>query len=592
MSPPNSGSSEQGGSLSLKRLRLALRILSSVQLSDRAVLFIWAILAGVAGALCAKLLFAANDFLLLMATGQSGSHVEVFAHLPAWMRILVPGAGALLAGITLLFAQRYVREQVADYMEAIALGDGNIPVRASIVRTIAAVFCYSSGQSVGREGPLVQLATACASFFGRLRRMSPARRRLLVACGAASGLAAAYHTPLSAAIFVSEIVIGTMAIETLGPLLLASFASTLTITAIEGSYPLYTFSAKIPASPWNFALFPLLGIVVGLGSLVWLHSLRRSRQLFSLVPIPLWARMTLGGLLVGLLAVWNPESVSNGAHMIQGLLDEKYPLQILALLLLLRFLGTNTAFGSGAQGGVFTPSLLIGASLGCLFAQIVQVIHPEAPISPAAFALAGMAGFLSSAAQAPLTAMLMLFELTQRYDLLPYIAMTSVVAYFAARAIKQDSLYAETLHSGPRSVFDRPLREITVADIMRPTAVSLRLDSPFGDIAGAFLRDATPLLWVVGRDNRILGRVLLHEVEPFLREEALAKTVIAGDLMQEEAVRLSSKLKLPAALEVFTEHSAERLAVVDEEQRLLGSVSRSDLFLLLGELSRREQTRC
>ncbi len=582
-----------GDGRTLRRLRLGLRLLSRLRLSDRNMLFAWAAVVGVIGALCALLVFRTTDLLFLIATGgEQGRHVAVFARLESWQRIAIPSAGGLLGGLILLFAHRYVRAKATDYMEAVALGDGNIPVRASVTRTLCALVCYSSGESVGKEGPLVQLATVCASWLGRLRRMAPARKRMLVACGAAAGLSAAYHTPLAAAIFVAEIVLGSLAMESLGPLLIASIASTLTLTAIEGAAPLYVFHGPVVESSWAYVMFPVLGLVVGGASLLWLHSLRTSRRLFGSLPVPLWAQMGLGGLCVGVLAIWHPEAVGNGAHMIQGLLDEQYPLKLLAVLLLLRVVATCAAFGSGALGGVFTPSLLVGGAVGSLFCLLVSHLWPSANLSPAAFALAGMGGFLAASAQAPMTAILMIFELTRRYDLVLPLALTAVAAYSAARAIRSDSLYAESLSSGPRSVFDLPLAKIRIADIMRPTAFSVRLESPFRDIASAFLRDTTAQLWVVSRDNRLLGRILLSEVEPFLREEDLANTVIAGDIMQEEPVSLPSDIGLPRALEIFTDSSIERLPVVDPATRqLLGSVSRSDLFLLIAELSRREQVR-
>lgn len=589
---PEEGPTPKSGH-ALRRLRIGLRVLSSLRISDRNILFVWAALVGVVGALCALLVFRLNDLLFLIASGgESGSHVEAFTRLAPWQRLLIPTAGGLLGGIILMFAQRYVRTKATDYMEAIALGDGNIPVRASLIRTLCALVCYSSGESVGKEGPLVQLSTVCASFFGRLRRMAPARKRMLVACGAAAGLSAAYHTPLASAIFVAEIVLGSLAMESLGPLLIATVASTLTLTAIDGSPPLYTFTGTVVSSSWDYAMFPLLGLVVGAASLLWLHALRSSRQAFGSIPIPIWARLALGGFCVGLLAIWHPESVGNGAHMIQGLLDEHYPLKLLTLLLVLRVAATCAAFGSGALGGVFTPSLLVGGAVGSLFCLLASHFWPGGALVPAAFALAGMGGFLAASAQAPITAILMIFELTRRYDLILPLALTSIAAYTAARAIRSDNLYAESLSSGPRSVFDLPLAHIKVRDILRPTAILIRLESPFRDIAAAFLLDTSVQLWVVGRDGRLLGRILLSDVEPFLKEEALANTVIAGDLMQDEPLSLPSDVGLPRALEIFTENDCERLPVIEPGSRkLLGSVSRSDLFLLLAELSHREQTR-
>ena len=574
----------------MRSLRIALRVLAKLRLKDHHALYVWAALIGVLGGLLAELFFAGTNFLHFLMTGHHEGHVATFEQLPSWHRIAVPTVGALLAGLTLLAAQRYIHARNTDYMEAIALGDGTVPVKGSLVRSFAAMFGISSGEAIGREGPLVQLCAMFSSLMGRFRHLAPARRRLLVACGGAAGIATAYHTPLGGAIFVAEVVLGSLAMEGLAPLMVSSILAVLTQSLFEDVGPIYEFKGVAAPSLLSYLLFPVLGLVCGTVAWLWMRSLQHSRRGFGALPMPIWLRLTLGGLLVGLLACFSPEVAGNGANVIRGLLDNHYAWELITIILILRALATLAAFGSGAVGGVFTPSLCIGAGIGALICFGLHFMPPLANLDKASFALAGMGSFLAAAAQAPVTAIMMTFEMSRRYDLVVPLAMACVVAYSTVKSLGAESIYGESLWLGPRTAFDLPLAKITVADLMRPSVNTLKLESPFRDIAASFLTGAGSTLFVTSNDGKLLGKVLLSDVEPFLKEADLAMTVIAGDVLQDENQRLKPDSTLPAAFEAFTSNSLDTLPVVDPKSgKLLGALGRADLFLILGELSRREQ---
>ena len=584
--------SKARGSTHLRRLQLELRLLAKLRLADRHTIYLWAALVGFTGAWAALGFQYAMKEIQLLLTGHQDSFVATFYRLENWQRIGVPVVGALCAGLILMFAKRFVRERATDYMEVVSLGDGTVPVKSSLIRTLSALFSIASGGSIGREGPLVQLAAVGASMVGRLRGMAPPKRRLLVACGAAAGVAAAYHAPLGGAIFVAEIVIGSFAMESMGPLLISSVVAVITLKSVGGSDALYHFEGAGEGSMSEYILCPLLGIICGAGAAGWMWLLRESRHRMGAIPVPIWIRLTLGGLIVGILALRYPEVTGNGASVIQGMLSDRYTLGLLALILLLKIAATCAVFGSGAVGGVFTPTLLVGAGVGVLFADVLSLVWPGGPLAPGTFAIAGMTALLASAAQAPFTAIVLLFEMTARYDLVLPLAIASVSAYATTKALGADSLYSESLRLGPRSIFDRPLVEISVKDIMRPAPPHVKLNAPFADIARAFLGGTGRELWVVSGDGHLYGEILLPDVEPYLKEEELAKTVIAGDLVHEGLPSLLPELSLPLALEAFSRTESESLAVLDVEKgKLIGSVSRADLFITLAELTRRERAR-
>lgn len=576
----------------LKRLQLALRVVARLRPSEQHVIYVWAALVGLLGAFAAIAFQLSTSYIQLLLTGQSGSYVEVFHSIEPWQRLTVPVVGALCAGLVLMFGKRFVRARETDYMEAVALGDGKVPVQGSLVRSLSAMFSIGSGASIGREGPLVQLAAVVSSFVATLRGMAPPKRRLLVACGASAGIAAAYHAPLGGAIFVAEIVIGSFAMESLGPLLIASIVSVLTIRSFGMTDSLYHFTGGSGDNLFNYLFYPGLGILCGAAAGAWMRLLKTSRFRFGAIPGPLWLRLTLGGVLTGAIAYWYPEVTGNGASVIRNMLNDQYTLPFIGTIFLLKVAATCAVFGSGAVGGVFTPSLLVGACAGILFASGANLLIPGVHLDIATFAAAGMTALLAAAAQAPFTAIILLFEMTSRYDLVLPLSVSAIAAYACARAIGTHGLYEESLRAGPRSVFDRPLSEITIGDILRPEPPSVPLNAPFREIAKAFLGGAGRELWVVDHQGRLLGEIILPDVEPYLREPELAMAVIAGDLMHEGTPHLTKATTLPLALDTYSRSDAETLAVVDPASgKLLGAVGRGDLYLTLSELTRRERSK-
>lgn len=572
-----------------KRILLGLKVLTPLRPTEQQMLLVWAAVVGVLGAAAALLFQVLVQQLQRLFTGHSGDVVAAFAQLPWWHRFAVPIVGAALAGAVLSLAQRFVRRRETDYMEAISLGSGDPPLRPSLARAAAAMLSIASGEAIGREGPLVQLAAITGSLPGRLQRMSPARKRMLVACGAAAGIAAAYHTALGGALFVAEIVLGSLAMEALGPLLLASVASALTVRSFQGITPLYRYTGFELGGASEYLLFAVLGILCGFGATGWMRLLQVVKRWFGAIGGPTWLRLALGGVVVGALAVSFPEVTGNGATMITNMLAGQYAWRLLLLLVALRIIATTAAFGSGAVGGVFTPSLLVGAAIGFLFASGLAALWPNADLDAGAFALIGMGSFMAGAAQAPITAIIMLFEFTLQYEIVLPLMVGAVACYFTTHALGAEGLYAESLRAGPRGLFDRPMDSVTVGDLMRPQPAPLRIDTRFGEIARSFLRSPDRELWIADRDGRLAGAVFLDTVQPFLKDPHVAETVIALDILSPDVTPVRANDSLTRALERFTHDSYDTLPVTDAADRLVGALVREDLLLTISEMARREK---
>lgn len=567
----------------IKRLLRLLNFARNLRLDERHTLLLWAAVCGFFGAAAALMLKEVIWLLLGLFTSGGGGVVAAFQQMPPWRRFVVPVAGSLICGIILHAGHSVVRRYRADYMEAITLGDGVVRFRSTLIRSAAAVFAIAGGESIGREGPLVQLSAYVGSAWGRLRKLPPARLRILVACGAAAGVAGIYHSPLGGAFFVAEIIIGSIAMETLGPLLVASTVSALTVQSIEGFDPIYQFPEFLPSSPGDVAAYALGGIAAGLLSLVWIRSLSFSKKVFGRLPVPLWARLTIGGIIIGLLAMRYPEVCGNGKTLVQGILADNYAVGAVALLLLLKVFATSVSFGTGAIGGVFTPSLLVGASLGSLLAAVLLAAGWSVPANQ--LALTTMGSFLAGATHAPVTSILMIFEMSVQYNVILPLMLSTTLAYAIARSLSRESLYSESILHGPRGVLDRSIDRICVEDLMgKGTRVETR--APFREIAKAFLASPRQELWVVD-GKRYRGCLRLSQIGLFLKDGELAEAVIAIDVTDDTVPVLAPGTGITAAFDALAESGMGHLPIVDTDGNLVGEIARSDVFLTVSEITRR-----
>ncbi len=565
-------------------LKVRVWLAETFRPTELQVLLVWAAVVGVVGALGAYLFRGATDVVHWTLTGRMGGYVDSFAHLPWWRRILVPALGGALAGTALHYGSRLGRSQRStDYMEAIVVGDGRVAFRQSLVKSLSALFSGASGASIGREGPLVQLSAMLSSLPGRWFRFSLPKRRQLVACGAAAGIASAYNAPIAGAFFVAEIVLGSLAMESFGPLVVSSVTATLVTRAIARSNALYPTPSFVLQSYWEIGPYVVLGIVCGLAAPIYLRFLRRSETAFQRLPLHRIARLALGGAVVGVLAVLHPEVCGNGYSVVYAILHNPWTWQVLLAVLVLKVVATGATFGSGAVGGVFTPTLLTGSALGYLYGVAVGAVSPYPGFVANTYALVGMGAFLASATGAPVMAIIMLFELTLNYQIILPLMLACVIGYYTCRTFETKFLYGEALERKGAAVVAEHLAGLTVADLMRPDPLEIRVNSSFREIAEAFLQNRFNNLYVVDEDDRFVGVVSLHDVKGYLDQPDLARVLIAEDLLREDFPAIHVDHPLEEALFIFERSRSERLPVLESATtpRLIGSLAKTDLLLHL-----------
>ncbi len=575
----------------LPLLKLRIWVADFAHHNELQTTLFWAGVVGFLGGVSSVAFRKLTEGLLWLFTRHTGEYVETFSRLPDWQRVLVPTLGGVLAGLTLFLGARLNRKKSStDYMEAIVLGQGSLSARSSFVKIVSAAFTISSGGSIGREGPLVQLAAVIASILGKGIGMPTARLRLLVACGAAGGIASAYNAPIGGALFVAEIILGTLSMESFGPLVFSSVIATLTVRQFLGPDPLYEISMPLVKIGSNWEILPhlLLGLVAGLAAPWFLRGLRASEKLFAATRLPPYARLALGGAVVGGLAVVYPQVCGNGYSVVNALLHAHWVWQTVLAVLVFKLVATAATFGSGAVGGVFTPTLFAGASVGYLFGLGVRALWPGTPPVVSVFVLVGMGALLAATTHAPIMAIIMLFEMTLDYNIILPLMLACVIAHYTASAVEPASIYSESLKRKGAAFVRQQLATLRVADLMKKDPVAIPEISRFTIIAENFLTNRFNYLYVVGEGRKFKGAISLHDVKNYLNDPELASIVIARDIVREKFPTVSVDESLTDALNVFSRHDGERLPVTSNftDRTLVGSLSKTDVILALAEQSK------
>jgi len=574
-----------------------LRIRERLRFSEETFHLVLAGGVGVLGGAINLLFYFSTEWITELLLRHTGDPVEVAEILKPWQLLVTPTLGGLAAGFVLHWGLRLAgKEGTSNLLEVVAAGDGRLPVRVGIVKTLSSLLSIGSGASIGREGAIVQLTATLASKGGQLGNWQPYRLRLLVACGAASGIAAAYNAPVAGAVFAALIVLGNFSMGMFAPLVFASVISSIVSRSFFGLEPRYvvpTFEiTRLSQLPW----FLLLGILAGAAGAIFLKMLHWSEGWFQRLPLPIYARLALGGFLVGIIALGYPGVWGNGFVMTNRILHGQYlgqpfPLLFLTGLVLGKVLATLTTVGSGAVGGVFTPTLFLGAGLGCIFGTALHDLGEAGGLPTGAFALVGMGSVLAATTHSPLLAMILVFEISLNYSLMPPLMLACVVSSLLARRLHSESIYTAPLPLKHLTVERETTRlgvatEQIVGELMRGPVPPLRENVKLREIAERFLSSSNNFLPVVDDRQRLLGVVALQDLKQYLNTGEELSAVIASDIMRPRPPCVTPGQRLFDALPTVLASEQRNVPVVNsfEEYRLIGAVDRAEVLGLLSEI--------
>jgi CIC family chloride channel protein len=468
-------------------------------------------------------------------------------------------------------------------MEAVLVGDGMIGFRATMVKSVSSLLTIASGGSIGREGPMVQLAAMVGSKLGRVARAPIPRLRLMVACGGAAGIAAAYNAPISGALFVSEIVLGSTAMESFGPLVVASVTASATIHQFLGYGPVFDVPHVEFVSNWELGFYVVLGVVLGHLAPPFLALLDFAKARFARLRAPLYWHLAVGGLIVGLISIGVPQVWGNGYSVVGTILNGNLIGLMLLLVLVAKVTATAATVGSGAVGGVFTPTLFIGCAVGALFGGVLHSLLPTYTSDPAAYALIGMGGFLAATTHAPLTSILMLFEMTADYEIVLPLMLACVIAHYTAKVYRRgESVYSASLTRAYSAGGEDDWRLRTVGALVKPAAAVVSGDITLEQMFAQLPKRPATRVYVTDGDDLVAWLDPRAVLAQFKKQELAASATVAS-IAQPVAFTLAPDMPLSTALEGFLREQVTVLPVTPGQWRgtLLGEVSRHDLLLAI-----------
>jgi len=545
---------------------------------------------GILGGLVNLIFFLAIERVTLLFLRMPGDPVEVAEVMAPWLRVLFPAVGGLAAGAVLHYGLRLLGASgTTNILEVVMAGDGKLRFRSGFVRAVSSLISIGTGASIGREGAITQMTATVASKLGQFARWPPYRLRLLVGCGAASGIAAAYNAPIAGAVFAAWIVLGNFSMNLFAPLVFSSVVSTMVSRSFFGIRPAYEVQPFEVTSLLQLPWFLWLGLMAGALGAVFLKMMRYASERFEHIHWPLHLKLGFSGLLVGLIAIEHPGVWGNGYVMANRILHgdlpaDQWPLLFLGGLLLAKLLATVVTVGSGAVGGLMTPTLFLGASLGGIFAAALHRYHVATELPTSAFVLVGMGSVLAATTRSPLLAMILVFEISLDYSLMPALMLGCVVSVLMAGRLHPDSVYTAPLRQRGVEIDRENERlgaaiERTVGDMMRTPVPPVREDLRLSDIAERFLSSPNNFLPVVDSQNRLIGVLALLDLKEHLQSDHQFMPVIAYDVMRPPPRCVTPNQPLVEALPVALQSELRNIPVVNNfsENKLVGALSRAEV---------------
>lgn len=571
--------------------RAAFQLRKRVVLSEEALHLVIASVVGLLGGLVNLAFFHAIELSKMIFLHRLGDPVEVAEELPHWERLSIPILGGLVAGAVLHWGLRLAgRQGTTNLLEAVVAGDGRLPMRSGLVKALSSLVSIGTGASIGREGGITQLAATLASKLGQLAHWPPYRLRLLVGCGAASGISAAYNAPIAGALFAATIVLDNISMAMFAPLVLSSAVAAVVSRSFFGIAPWYQVPAYEFANPGQLPWFVFLGILCGIMGAVFLKMIRFAKHRFAAVRVPIYVKMAIGGLAVGLLAIEYPGVWGNGYVVTNRILHNELSLQILAGLFLAKLIATVFTVGSGTVGGVFTPTLFLGASLGGLFGAGLHALDTVTELPTSAFSLVGMASVLAATTRSPFLAMIMVFEISLDYSLMPPLMLGCVVAIVMANRFEKSSIYTEPLRERGIATTGGANRlglatAQRVGDVMIAPVPPVAENTVLPDLAKRFLTSANNFIPVIDGDRRLVGVVALQDLKEYLGAGAELRAVIASDVMRPPPPVVTPDQRLVDVLNLALASQQQNIPVVStlKGMRLLGALSRTHVLGLFAE---------
>ncbi len=581
-------------------------LVDKYQPSETTILLILSIIIGVVTGFAAVLFIDLIDWITNFSFG---TIPEAVASLGRWWIIIIPVVGSLISGpIIAFFASEAKGHGVPEVMQAMVLEGGRIRPRVAVAKIAASSVCIGTGGSAGREGPIVQVGSTFGSTLGQLFRMSDRRIRNLVACGAAAGIAATFNAPVAGVAFAIEVLAGDLAISVVSNVVIAAVTAAVVSQAFLGSEPAFHIPTYAMKNPVEILFYVVLGLLSGVMGVAFIKTLYGMEDVFdNWKRMPMWVRPAIGALLLGVVGFVYPPMLAKlgidpvlahvglpvirniphifgaGFDTIEAALTGPLPWIFLISLLFLKLLATALTLGSGNSGGVFAPALFMGAMLGGFFGLAVDMAFPQFAINPGAYALAGMAAVFVGAARAPLTAILIAFEMSNDYKVILPLMAATIIALVVAHRIHPESIYTLKLaRRGLRLRFGKDvdvLDGVMVSEVMTKNPPTITENATMKELEAYFMHTHHHGVMVVNDKGELSGVITLQDLDRCLSNREDCRDLKVKDVMVTSMLVAYPDESIGDALHRMAARDVGRMPVVErnDPQKLLGAVRRNDI---------------
>ena len=508
----------------------------------------------------------------------------LLSFLGPWSIALIPVVGGLIVGIIVHFAVGVERHHgVAGVMEAVALASGRLRYKRVPAKALVSAISIGAGASVGPEDPSVQIGASLGSFLGQGLRMSDDRVRALVAAGAAAGIAAAFNAPIAGVFFALEIILGEIAGSAFWVVVVASVSSAVVTQALSGTQPAF----KVPAYAFNSAselpFYLVLGLLAGPVAAIYIRLLYRAQDIIHQWPMPRWIKPALVGLAVGITGIFLPQLFGVGYDTIEKILaGSQMAIWLLLALLAGKMLLTSVSIAGGFMGGVFAPALYLGATLGAAFGYIAELLFPNLALNPAAFAMVGMAAVLAGAVHSPLTAIILLFEMTNDYRIILPLMFAVAISLYISQRMQSDSIYTLGLaRHGIRLERGKDvevLEALTVDEVMQTDMMTFKASESLISAADTLLKTRHHGLPVLDEAGNLVGVLTIQDIDR-AKDKPNKEHMTVGEACTKDLLVAYPDESIGSALRKMGARDIGRLPVVarENEKELVGLLRRTDM---------------
>ncbi|MBU0506605.1 MAG: chloride channel protein [bacterium] len=586
--------------LNIALSKKATSTLEKVMMTEHTFMIVIAVIIGILAGFGAIIIRSLIKWVSTISFPGTSDLLSNIMAQPWYVIVFVPALGGAIVGPLIYFFAREAKGHgVPEVMQAILLKGGIIRPRVAIVKAIASVLTIGTGGSVGREGPIVQIGSSIGSSVGQFFRVSDQRLTTFVGCGAAAGIAAAFNAPIAGALFAVEIILQDFAFSQFSPIVISSVTATVISHHFEGNFSAFQVPPYMLTNPKELFFYFILAILCAIVGFLFIRVLYFCEDFFDdKLKIPEYLKPIIGGLLIGGIALIFPQVMGVGYESINNALHGKTIWYMAFVLIFIKIIATSFTLGSGGSGGIFAPSLFLGAMTGVSFGSVIHNLFPSITATPGAYALVAMGGLVAATTQAPITAIIIVFELTNDYHIILPLMITCIVSTIVSTKFSRESIYTLKLLRRNIHIKDGTevniMKSLYVKDIYTESFETILVTEDFDHIVKQLISGRDPYLLVIDKNKNYQGIISINSIKEYLFEKDIFHDLlIADDIADKKVETVLPEDNCQIVLDKISKSKLEGMPVLDPKNKkhVLGIIWRKNILDAYNrEIMRRDVT--